>query len=428
MGKRILLNKKINKDNVQYEWKSESGACEVCQGMDGTIYDSANDIPERPHQNCKCHIEIIEKETDEPVTDPLEDYTKKRREKEQTLLEIKETYGKTSSLMEELDEYLNQVSEQERKFQEFEAIFDINKFEEKDRLEYLKAKEDIDFQKFRGEKVKGELLNLQAEIDVLEGGVEEINILSFIIGAFKIAITVILTTLGGVARVVIELTTALIKAIPYLQKNIFVRLYFKYYAIDNFGKGYSKVFNMPEAYDLYKVGSESYKYNNEYVQKNGTVYNSINDLHDYKLEKDIRSRIALEKDMNLKDCRVLKLRSDSSMGEKIKNSNAMRRLILDNITELTQNGSISQTKDITFNNDDVDMYSALHGASAKNVYMDKAGNIHASIEDFWNFNPGRRSGKGRLGKFLQDIGEVTPYYIKIDVIVPKEVWQRYIIL
>lgn len=316
MGKRILLNKKINKDNVQYEWKSESGACEVCQGMDGTIYDSANDIPDRPHPNCKCHIEIIEKETDEPVTDPLEDYTKKRREKEQTLLEIKETYGKTSSLMEELDEYLNQVSEQERKFQEFEAIFDINKFEEKDRLEYLKAKEDIDFQKFRGEKVKGELLNLQAEIDVLEGGVEEINILSFIIGAFKVAITVILTTLGGISRTIVEMVKMLIKNSQDVDKLLNA---LKSY-VDVYGLNHATKYNMPESFDLYKVGSESYNYNNEYVQKNGTMYNSINDLHDYKLEKDIRSRIAMEKDMDIKDCRVLKLRSDSSIAEKIKGS------------------------------------------------------------------------------------------------------------
>lgn len=107
---------------------------------------------------------------------------------------------------------------------------------------------------------------------------------------------------------------------------------------------------------------------------------------------------------------------------------AMKQFILDNIAELTQNGSVSQVKDITFNNDDWDMYSALHSAAAKNVYMDKAGNIHASIEDFWNFNSGRLSGKGMLGKFLQDNGVLSPYYIKIDVVVPKEVWQRYIIL
>ncbi len=427
MGKRILLNNRINKDDVQYEWVAEKTACEVCQSMNGVIYDSANDIPDRPHPNCKCHIEIIEKESDETVTDPLEDYSKKRRDKEQTLLEIKEIYGKTSSLMEELDEYCNQVSEQERKIQEFESIFDINKFEEKDRLEFLKAKEDIDFKKFRGEKVKGELVKLQSEVNILEGGVEETNILSYIIGAFKIAILVFLTTLDIIARTVIELTTALIKVIPHLQKNIFVRLYIKY-AADKYGEHHAAKYNMPESLDLYKVGSESYDYNNEYVKKNGTMYESINDLHDYKLEKDIRSRIAMEKDMDIKDCRVLKLRSDSSIAEKIKGSYAMKQFILDNIAELTQNGSVSQVKDITFNNDDWDMYSALHSAAAKNVYMDKAGNIHASIEDFWNFNPDRFSVKGMAGKFFQDVGKLSPYYIKIDVIVPKEVWQRYIIL
>lgn len=58
MGKRLYGY--AAKENVEYEWKSEPGACKVCQGMSGTIYDSANDIPDRPHPKCKCWIDIYQ--------------------------------------------------------------------------------------------------------------------------------------------------------------------------------------------------------------------------------------------------------------------------------------------------------------------------------------------------------------------------------
>ena len=63
----IKMTKKLYgyavKENVIYQWSSESGACEVCKEMDGKLFESADEIPDRPHPNCKCHIEILEKES-----------------------------------------------------------------------------------------------------------------------------------------------------------------------------------------------------------------------------------------------------------------------------------------------------------------------------------------------------------------------------
>lgn len=48
--------------NVKYVWHSENGenTCEKCKALDGTTYDFADEVPERPHPNCKCHVEIVE--------------------------------------------------------------------------------------------------------------------------------------------------------------------------------------------------------------------------------------------------------------------------------------------------------------------------------------------------------------------------------
>lgn len=42
-----------------YIWRTEPGACEECQALDGTIYTNLNEIPPKPHPNCKCSTEKI---------------------------------------------------------------------------------------------------------------------------------------------------------------------------------------------------------------------------------------------------------------------------------------------------------------------------------------------------------------------------------
>lgn len=96
MKKKILLNQKIVKENVQYVWVAESCACDVCQEMDGKIYDSANDILDRPHPNCKCHIEIIEKESDEPITDPMKVIQENKKIKQGSCPKSKNSWGAQS--------------------------------------------------------------------------------------------------------------------------------------------------------------------------------------------------------------------------------------------------------------------------------------------------------------------------------------------
>ena len=52
--------------NVKYIWHSENGenTCEKCKSLDGTVYDFEDEVPERPHPNCKCTVEIVENKKD----------------------------------------------------------------------------------------------------------------------------------------------------------------------------------------------------------------------------------------------------------------------------------------------------------------------------------------------------------------------------
>lgn len=46
----------------RYVWRASANACEKCQSLDGAEYNSADEIPDFPHPNCKCYIDIIEED------------------------------------------------------------------------------------------------------------------------------------------------------------------------------------------------------------------------------------------------------------------------------------------------------------------------------------------------------------------------------
>lgn len=58
--------------NCRYVWQTEKGACEACQALDGTEFETLDDVPERPHPNCKCDIVPIENKKDDDKKDDNE--------------------------------------------------------------------------------------------------------------------------------------------------------------------------------------------------------------------------------------------------------------------------------------------------------------------------------------------------------------------
>ena len=54
----------------KYVWHSENGehTCEVCKSLDGQVFDFYDEVPERPHPNCRCTVEVVEEEESKPQT------------------------------------------------------------------------------------------------------------------------------------------------------------------------------------------------------------------------------------------------------------------------------------------------------------------------------------------------------------------------
>ena len=65
MEEKGNIESKVLKGGVSYNkyvWHSENGehTCDVCSELDGQEFDYYDEVPERPHPNCKCYVEIVE--------------------------------------------------------------------------------------------------------------------------------------------------------------------------------------------------------------------------------------------------------------------------------------------------------------------------------------------------------------------------------
>ena len=51
----------------KYVWHADNNedTCDICKSLDGTEFDFYDEVPQRPHPNCKCTVEILE----EPISE-----------------------------------------------------------------------------------------------------------------------------------------------------------------------------------------------------------------------------------------------------------------------------------------------------------------------------------------------------------------------
>ena len=92
----------------KYVWHSENGehTCDKCKVLDGKIFDFYDEVPERPHPNCRCIVEIIEdnKENSEPQNDN-EQPCDAINEIEIMINEIEGNISETESLLSDVETY-----------------------------------------------------------------------------------------------------------------------------------------------------------------------------------------------------------------------------------------------------------------------------------------------------------------------------------
>ena len=363
MDNKTLTGGITNDSGLEYTWVTEPGACEKCKALDGTTYKTADDVPDKPHPNCKCHVRV--RKTRITATDPLERLREERKQQQNAQIEQERQEGQVKILK---DECLVQL----------EAI------------------------RFRiGEDIYKELLEYISQAD-------NKNVLVIILHK--------LFTLWQLKSNEKLRDDYLVENANVLNAN----LYGKYHKFRH---------NMPEAYEFFMIGIKDklnlYDYINtlKYIKKNGHMYNNLVELNNPQEAKRILDRIHEEdEEKDRTDTRLLILNENSSVSQKIRRSIAIINFILNNTTRLVNNETITNQK-IEFTNIDEDLFSTFHGAMIRKAYIDYNGDLIITLEDYYNFNPDRTSVKGRVGYKLQKQGDLIPYYVIVNITIPRKMYE-----
>lgn len=389
MGKRLYG--KVTKENAEYEWKAEPGACEVCRAMDGTIYESANDIPDRPHPNCKCWIDVLEKDKD--TTDPIELYKEKRKDRKRNELELAKLLGDAKSLEEEIDEYITQINKQEKEIKELESKIDINRLDIKNK--WLNLKEQLQYTKYVSKNLKHKIISTLKDIDILQK-----NILYNTYNS---------DFLNKIDKIYFNLKILQEELDNYLKKQFDK-------SIDLLDK------LMPISTALWKLSTTKFKDGIDYINKNGKIYKTIHDIKDERLKAFIQNKIA--KQMHVEDSRGIVFNANSEMSKKITESAVFRKYIKEKRDTFKPNTELPDIS-VTFDLLNLDMYNAMHRADITDIKIGNDMTFYAKVIDTYDFNKGSKNPLVMLARHYQEKNKIENYYIITKIKIHQSEWIRY---
>ena len=92
----VVLKGRISytEGEIEYIWHTENGACENCQALNGLTFKNTDEIPDKPHPNCRCWVEVIDEDENnyQNLNEPPEDD------------ELCDCWNKVQEIMDEIEE------------------------------------------------------------------------------------------------------------------------------------------------------------------------------------------------------------------------------------------------------------------------------------------------------------------------------------
>ena len=130
------IESKVLKGGVSYNkyvWHCENGehTCDVCADLDGQEFDYYDEVPERPHPNCKCYVEIVEYDDENsiPETNESEEPCDVLEQIDELIIKMENTKGEIDTLVEDLkfdiQDYENDLERVEKLIQDNNTALEI---------------------------------------------------------------------------------------------------------------------------------------------------------------------------------------------------------------------------------------------------------------------------------------------------------------
>lgn len=353
---------------TKYQWLTEPGACKTCLSMHGKIYDK-NEVPKKPHPNCRCHVEDIS------VIDPeisaqyeyKEEIELLKLNAEKLLGDIRssknnlkstrsyklslETQNEKTLLLQEADYTESQINDFIRNLNSKVVIYNIN---------YIKEKHQ-------------EISNLRQAVISLNRRIEDL-----------------------IVKIKKETVDALVTDGEKLA---------------------------PDAAALWKLSATKFEDGLDYIKQNGYLVSQVSSLKNSKLEKKVTEKLHSQR-LNTNSKGIV-FHSNSSLAKSLTGSNIFKDFVKKIAVDLSLNDRVPDTSlNFGFYNSLPNNSLAIHRCDIVNIYLDNKNAIHAKVIDTVDYN----SDEWWVAypHAVQEHGLLENYYVIVEIEYPYEKWKEYL--
>ena len=365
--------------NEKYRWNAEDDACDECKELDGKVFESAEEIPQKPHPNCKYHIEVIENQTN----DQIGRYRAEIFEKQKAEQEIKKITGDINSIKEEIDAAISSANEQNSEIDEF--IQTQNDIPHVVLQKFTTEKQDIKKNIETAKDLKNKASSIEKEIKIVE--MKEIS-------GLKLEVKVLSDKVDNVTKEIFDRGLQLTGSLLQLRESL----------------------------SLWNLSFSKFTEARDYIEKNGEFYESIDNIEEENLRNFVKNKV--KKQFQEKDSRGVVFNENSSLAEKINTSFALKKLIKNKKSELLPGASLPDTS-LSFSVWNFDLYNAIHRADIVDIHVDLNGDFTAKVIDTYDFNPHSWNPAVMAAGHFQKERKIENYFVVVKIKIPRETWIKY---
>lgn len=171
--------------------------------------------------------------------------------------------------------------------------------------------------------------------------------------------------------------------------------------------GYNKIYNVPDAKEMWKAASHDFRQSHEYISRNGALVGSISDLPpNQDFQKIVQAKVYQQ--LGLKDSMGVIFKSDSDISREVAISPEIKQHFLEN-KDILLNKKVVKNKSTYFKSSKNLSLSIGHGDIVYS-YLDNNGNLISLLLDTYDMNKNDTDWKVQLAHQVQEKGEFRTYY------------------
>lgn len=163
-----------------------------------------------------------------------------------------------------------------------------------------------------------------------------------------------------------------------------------------------------DAVALWNISSHGFQNqnNNDYISRNGTLYNDINSLGNEYTQYKSKIKEKVKSQFGKEDVPGIVFHENSSVANAISRSQELNDFVNKNATVLKSGKEV--TGSLGFNSD-ANLHNAFGKVDVLSAKM-KNGYIDVTILDTYDFNPNEKDWKVQMGYSVQKANLLNPYY------------------